>query len=362
MNILFLNYEFPPLGGGASPVSLEIARGYVRKGHSVDVVTMSYKDLPFYESIEGINVYRVKSMRLKKEICHPWEQLSYLISAWRFLKRRMGENTYDINHTHFIIPTGVLALRLKRKYGLPYILTSHGSDVLGYNKRFTILYSLLKRPWKNIIRESKCVTAPSDFLIDSIKSITTDGRFQIITNGLDLKKFRPLKKEKRILVVARLFWNKGIHDILDAIRGMDMHGWTVAIVGEGPYREDLEKKIKENNLSNTVRLIGWLDNNSKEMKELYGKAGIFISASYFESFGLTVLEALSAGCYPLISDIGGHRYILNDDRYFFQKGNIVDLREKLSGLLTHEIPRHNVSLNRFSWMNVIKEYIALLEK
>ena len=36
--ILVLNYEFPPLGGGASPVSYEIARGYVKLGQKVDVV------------------------------------------------------------------------------------------------------------------------------------------------------------------------------------------------------------------------------------------------------------------------------------------------------------------------------------
>lgn len=35
-----LNYEFPPLGGGASPVSFEIAKGYVKLGNEVDVVTM----------------------------------------------------------------------------------------------------------------------------------------------------------------------------------------------------------------------------------------------------------------------------------------------------------------------------------
>ena len=115
MKILFLNYEFPPIGGGASPVSLEIAKGYVQKGHEVDVVTMSYRDLPAFEVVEGINVYRVRSLRSKKEICHPWEQLTYLFSAWRFLARRLKKIRYDINHTHFIIPTGVLALLAQKK-------------------------------------------------------------------------------------------------------------------------------------------------------------------------------------------------------------------------------------------------------
>ena len=45
LKILMLNYEFPPLGGGASPVSYEIAKGYTKLGHDVDVVTMGFKGL-----------------------------------------------------------------------------------------------------------------------------------------------------------------------------------------------------------------------------------------------------------------------------------------------------------------------------
>ena len=47
--ILMLNYEFPPLGGGASPVSYSIAKGYVSLGHSVTVVTMGFHSLAAFE-------------------------------------------------------------------------------------------------------------------------------------------------------------------------------------------------------------------------------------------------------------------------------------------------------------------------
>lgn len=362
MRILFLNYEFPPIGGGASPVSLEIARGYVKSGHVVDVVTMSYGDLPRREVVDGINVYRVRSLRSKKEICHPWEQLTYLLSARTFLLSRCRQVAYDINHTHFIIPTGILALWVNKKFGIPYIVTSHGSDVLGYNKRFALLYPFLKRPWKSIIRHALCVTAPSDFLIQKIQDITRDGTFRTIANGLDLARFKPLKKEKKILIVARLFQNKGIQDILDALKGIDIGDWTVDIVGDGPYREALEQKARINGVSGRIRFHGWIDNESDDMKKFYGRAAIFISASYFESFGLTVLEAISAGCYPLVSDIGGHRFILNDDRFFFSKEDSGELREKLKGLMKRGPGDFSIDIERFSWNNVIRDYLSLLER
>ena len=49
MRILVLNYEFPPLGGGAAPVSRDIAVQLSKKGHNVTVVTMGYQELPTYE-------------------------------------------------------------------------------------------------------------------------------------------------------------------------------------------------------------------------------------------------------------------------------------------------------------------------
>jgi len=54
MRILILNYEFPPLGGGASPVSYEIAKGYVKLGHEVSVVTMVFQGLKKFEIKDGI--------------------------------------------------------------------------------------------------------------------------------------------------------------------------------------------------------------------------------------------------------------------------------------------------------------------
>lgn len=357
LRILILNYEFPPLGGGASPVSYEIAKGYVKLGHKVDVVTMHYKGLPKFEIKDGINIYRVRCLRSKKEMCTTPEMLSYVLSAKHFLNKHLKAHSYDINHTHFIIPTGIVALWAKKKFGLPYIITSHGSDVLGYNKRFDKIYPLLSKKWKEIIKEAKILTTPSKFLQDEITKQTKEGRFVVIPNGIDPTKFKPLKKEKKILVVARLFQNKGVQDILDALKGLDMKGWTVDIVGDGPYRKFLENKVRENGLKKVVKFHGWLDNNSSEMKSLYGHASIFISASYFESFGLTILEAVLSGGYIILSDIPGHRsFDLNEKNYFKPK-DVTKLRKSL-GTWTEKKKKFTAYKfdKSFYWSNIIQKY------
>ena len=357
LRILMLNYEFPPLGGGASPVSYEIAKGYVKLGHSVDVVTMHYKGLPFYKIKDGIHIYRVKCIRKKKEMCTTLEMFTYVVSAKHFLKAHLKTHNYDINHTHFIIPTGIVSLWAKKKFGLPYIITSHGSDVLGYNKRFNKVYPLISGKWKSIIKEAKVVTTPSQFLQNEIKKHNIQGKFEVIPNGIDKNKFKPMKKEKRILVVARLFPNKGVQDILDALKGIDLKDWKVDIVGDGPYRQFLENKAKEHSLEDKVVFHGWIDNNSSKMKQLYGHASIFISASYFESFGITILEALSAGCYPLISDISTHRELVGLDNLFQGKD---ELRQKIVKLMKSKIK--SVRLFDFYLEDLIKQYNKVMLK
>ena len=361
LRILMLNYEFPPLGGGASPVSYEIAKGYTKLGHKVDVVTMGYKDLPSFEVKDNINIYRVKCIRSKKEICHPWEQLSYLTSAKKFLKQHMKTHSYDINHTHFIIPTGVLALWLKKHYNLNYIITSHGSDVLGYNNKraFKYIYPLLKGPWKKIIAEAKYVTTPSKFLQSKIKEITKDGNFIVIPNGIDPLKFKPQKKENRILIVARLFENKGVQDIIEALNGLDIKDYKVDIVGEGPYRSFLESKVKQYNLKSKVKFHGWIDNKSKELKSLYAKSKIFISASYFENMSIVLLEAVASGCIVIASNVGGNPEVITNKNNLFQVQNINELRNKISLAMNNKLKPTELN-NKFQWENITKEFEGVL--
>ncbi|MCA9496430.1 MAG: glycosyltransferase family 4 protein [Nanoarchaeota archaeon] len=361
LRILMLNYEFPPLGGGGSPVAYEIAKGLVALGHKVDVVTMGFKDLPSFEVVDGINVYRVKSLRRKKEICTTPEMFSYVISAKLFLRKFLKNNKYDICHCHFIIPTGLLAPWIKKKFGLEYVLTSHGSDVLGYNKRFEKVYPFVQKPWKKVVKEAKLITTPSLFLQKEIKKIMPDGNFKVIPNGIDTSRFKAMKKEKTILIVARLFVNKGVQDVLDALKGLDLQDWKVQIVGDGPYKDFLVNKCHENGLDEKVEFLGWVDNKSDRMKELYGKATIFISASYFENMSIVLLEALASGCYVLATNVGGNPEVVPNESLFKVK-NPQDLREKLEYVLSKKtIKKMNIK-PEYEWDKVNHMFSEVLEE
>ena len=59
LKILIVNYEFPPLGGGGGVATLDLGLEWVKEAQ-VDILTSHFKGLPFYENLNGINVYRTK--------------------------------------------------------------------------------------------------------------------------------------------------------------------------------------------------------------------------------------------------------------------------------------------------------------
>ncbi|MFA6098535.1 MAG: glycosyltransferase family 4 protein [Patescibacteria group bacterium] len=369
MKILLLNYEFPPLGGGASPVSYDIALRLSTIGKfDIDVVTMHYRGLPRKEIInEHFTIYRVPSWRAKKEICHPWEQLTYLISGFFKCLSLIHKNKYNLCYCHFIIPTGVLAYLLKILFKLPYIITSHGSDVIKYNPRFKRIYPLITGVWKTILKNSLIITTPSIFLARQIKNVypkLDSNKIKIIPNGIEKNKFSPLKKEKTILLVTRILLNKGVQVVLEAVKGTNINDWNIIIVGEGPARKQLEILTRHYKLDKKVTFLGWVKNPSEKLRNLYGSASIFVLPSFFENMNVTLLEAMASGCAILATNVGGNPEVIGSAGILFSPRNPAELRKKLLDLINNE---KNLSLFKqasrirfekyFSWEIIIQEYL-----
>jgi glycosyltransferase involved in cell wall biosynthesis len=365
LKILMLNYEFPPLGGGASPVSYEIAKGYVKLGHSVDVVTMGFKDLPSYEVKDGINIYRVKCLRSKKEICHPWEQLTYIISAKKFLKKHMKTHTYDINHTHFIIPTGIIALWLKKKYNLPYIITSHGSDVPGFNTdRFKQLHKFTGPILRKVCKNAKIIIPLSQYLNTLIKENIGEYKVRVIPNGVYIDKFQPKAKKKIILSTGRLLPRKGFQYLIKAVSNKD-YNYEVHIAGDGPMMQELRALAEESKTK--IVFHGWMDNNSKEYKQLLEEASIYVLASEKENASIALLEAMSAGCAIITSSISGCPETIGNSGLIVEAKNSEQIRDAIESLVNNpkkmqrleKLARKRI-IKMFDWNKIIKEYEEVL--
>lgn len=373
MKILVLNYEYPPLGGGAAPVCRDLASGMALCGHKVTVVTMGYAGLPNHESSDGVEIYRLKCLRTKAHSCMPWEQFSYILAAKRFLKRHLLQCQYDVCHTHFVIPTGPIARWAKKHFGLPYVITAHGSDVEGHNDKTYIktMHRILRPAWRQIVREAYAVAAPSEYLLKLMKRELPSGHYLRIPNGVDISKYNIdcSLKEKRILLMGRMQAAKNFQTVFRAIAMISntiWDSWIVDVLGDGPFRSELEKLCKELGIESRIKFNGWIENGSPEQFDYLMKASIYISASYFENCPMAVLEAMAAGCYPLLSDIEGHRQFFSGEEgsFFFKADNTRELAKKIELLLSMGLRGCSVKkmdLSAYDNEYVVKKYLKLLE-
>jgi glycosyltransferase involved in cell wall biosynthesis len=315
MRILTLSYEFPPVGGGGAKVVHGLARELVAAGHEVDVVTMAFRDLPRRERVDGIEVHRIPCWRRSAAVCQPLEMAAYLGRAFGYVVRLARERRYDVNHTHFILPDGILALALARRLGLPYVLTPHGSDVPGYNPdRFTRLHRFTLPVWRDIVGGAARVVSPSEHLAGMIRRHAPAAPLDVIPNGIDVARFRATRERcDRVLVVSRLFPRKGVQYLLAALDGAGLD-CPVEVVGTGPYEADLRAHAAALDVPAPVRFHGWLDNTGPALRELYETSRIFVFPSEAENFPIVLLEAMAAGlaivttrgtgCDAVIGDAG----------------------------------------------------------
>ncbi|HEX3036635.1 MAG TPA: glycosyltransferase family 4 protein, partial [Thermodesulfobacteriota bacterium] len=287
MKILMLSYEFPPIGGGGSKVVYGLSKELVGLGHDVDLITMGFQRLPGYEQVNGVNVYRVPCIRTSESICSSPEMASYVFSAIPTVLRLVKRKKYHINHTHFIFPDGLVSFILKEITGLPYIITAHGSDVPGYNpNRFKVGHKLLSPVWGKVVQNAEQIICLSESLKSLVLKRISDTQITVVPNGMDMNKFQSDgNKQRRILLVSRMFERKGFQYFLKSLEGVGLE-YEICIVGDGPYLSTLQRMA--NNLKMRVKFCGWLENMSSELKELYETSSIFIFPSESENFPIVL--------------------------------------------------------------------------
>ncbi|MBQ1333703.1 MAG: glycosyltransferase family 4 protein [Lachnospiraceae bacterium] len=367
MKILSLNYEYPPLGGGAGALSEDLNRQLAAAGHRVCVVTMYYPGLPKHEVKDSVEIFRIPCIRRNKSSCSMGEALTYLFALRRFMETRAELRNFDVCHAHFVVPTGLGALGIRRRWGIPYIITAHGSDVEGHNDQpmIRLMHRMIRGLWRKIADRAFCVVSPSTVLEILMSKHYLPKRHCIIPNGIDLSCYSGGQTEKKpvILLIGRMQESKNFQTVLKALSlvGTDsLNGWRVEIVGEGPVKDQLETLAERLGLSGTVTFRGWVDHGSGLHSELLRESAVFVSASRFENCPIAVLEAAASGCSLILSDIPGHTSLIGDQARYFPADDARALAEILSAELEKKRIPKRYDLRRFSWETVEPRYEKLL--
>ncbi|HWQ11513.1 MAG TPA: glycosyltransferase family 4 protein [Roseiflexaceae bacterium] len=364
MRIMMLNYEYPPIGGGASPVTRALSEHLAGAGHEVDVVTMGFRALPRLETFGRLRVFRVPALRRSPVRAVTVEMLSYLASALPQALALARRQRYDVVHAHFLLPTGPLALAAGRAAGSPVVITAHGSDVPGYNPdRFKRGHRLLAPAWRAIARGADAIVSPSHYLRDLVRA-GCDVPVDVIPYGFDAPPARPAPKRRRILFVSRLFPRKGAQYLLEALAGLDLAGWEVVVAGDGPMLAPLQEQARA--LGLPVDFRGFL--KGPLLEELYASSAIFALPSLQDNFPVVLLEALSHGCAVITSGISGMPEVVGDAGLLTPPGDVAAIRAALRRLMEDDAlraalgERARAQVAHFGWETILARHLALYER
>ncbi|MDQ2768789.1 MAG: glycosyltransferase [Gemmatimonadota bacterium] len=320
LRILLLNYEYPPLGGGAGIASAALARRLAARGIVVDVVTSRPDGVRDPERRSGLQcitvapnltLYRVHSRRRGIHQAGFFGAASYLYSAIPAARQLLRAHRYDVVHIYFSLPTGALipALPLGRT---PVVVSLRGSDVPGYderNARLVLAHRLLRPLTRWIWRRASRVVPVCDSLGQLARETLPSLEYCVIGNGVDLELFRPgiaaaLRESRPVqcLAVGRLIERKGLVDVLRAWSVLPRGMYALEIAGGGPQDTALRALATELQLLNDVRFAGPL--TREEIAERCQRADLFVLTPYEEAFGNVFAEAIAAGLPVIGSDIG----------------------------------------------------------
>ncbi|OGY36941.1 MAG: hypothetical protein A3E36_04610 [Candidatus Andersenbacteria bacterium RIFCSPHIGHO2_12_FULL_45_11b] len=374
MNLLFINNEFPPIGGGGSTVTKYAISYLVRAGHTVTLITSRYKDLPHRETIDGATVIRIPALRKYKDYSSAVELVSFGVSALAYSLYFIMKYRVDFVFAFFAVPAGWVAWILSYVRGIPYGVYFGGSDIPNANpSRFTAIYPiitpLLKAIWKRASFRSVC----SEDLQALAKKADADSEFLYIPNGVETGRFvpidRPANPKVKILFIGRLIPRKGFDRVVHAlpkVRELAQVPFEVEVVGTGKYRQELDELGEQLGVSDLIRYVGMVPYD--QLEKSYQYADVFVLMSLSEGMPSVILEAMGCGLPVIASNVGGNNEIVHEGKngYLIAGNNIDDLAEKLSTLINDKSLRLGMGKKsrayamEYDWKNIMNKYNTLI--
>lgn len=359
--ILMLNYEFPPLGGGAANATKYILKEFAKYDDmKIDLITSSTSNFKIENFASNITIHYLDIGKNNKNRLNQTnkELLIYSKKTYFYCKKLVQINNYDLCHAFFGIPCGFIAKRL----GLPYIVSLRGSDVPFYSQKYYWLDKLaFRRLSINIWNNANSVIANSEGLRDLAYQTKSDKTIGVIYNGIDCDEFickSNYKTSKTIRIIAgtRLIKRKGFIYLIRALK--ELKNVKLSLIGEGSEFDIL--KNEANKLGVDVDFLGFIEHN--KISSILLQQDLYVLPSFNEGMCNFTLEAMASGLPILVTDIGGTKELLKDNGFLIKKKNSNDIRKKIEiflndfSLIEKMGKKSRKIAENMNWTGIAKSY------
>jgi glycosyltransferase involved in cell wall biosynthesis len=351
LRILTLTHNYPRFAGDpAGAFVARIAEGAAARGHEVEVIAPHAPGTAQEERGSGVRIRRFRYGPDALErvaytgslhggtLRSPLAALAFpgFLLAFRLAVRRaIGEFSPDVVHAHWWIPGGWFASRGET----PYLITCHGSDV-----RLLERGDLVRRIALPVFRRAARITTVSRFLAEDIQRMlpALEAGVEVAPMPVDVSGWlegarSPKVDPPRLLYAGNLVPSKGVDVLLRAVAELTRRGVAceLKILGAGPARPSLEALAGELGIASRTTWAPFVP--QARMAGEYGASTVTVlpSRGRAEGLGLTLVEALLAGCSVVGTAAGGIPEVVVHEQtgLIARDGDPADLADQIQRLL-----------------------------
>jgi len=321
MRVLFITHNYIRYRGDFAGVFLHLlATKLIDSGIEVTVLAPHDQGVALEEKIEGVRIVRFRYASddresfayrgdMHRRLMRPKGlfQLFTFLRAWRQRAQElMRSERFDLLVAQWALPAGWMAGRLAREYGVPFVVSSHGTDI-----------RLLSRLWparmaaRSALVDAQKWTVVSAFLAEAAKKSLPHLSEKITVAPLPANDgvFFPApgveRRNNHILSVTRFTQQKRVGVFIDALAELRRRGvnFSAEIVGAGPRQAEALSQIARTELEGFVTLTPPM--SQEALRSKYSSAAVIALSSVDEGFGMALVEGALCGCLPVGARSGG---------------------------------------------------------
>ncbi len=347
MNILILTSNYPtkylPSSGSFVESQVNLLKS---RGHSVDVLICDFQKIPRRNPVKLVlGLFQKSKVELQNQT---YLDINFINIGTKIYTQQFEFinaekiTSYDIIHAHDCIWAGYLSLLLNKKYKINYAITSHVPYVINDNWiNFKLTF--------NILSSSKLIFTVGQQDKNMLSCVFPADKIQLLGNFIDEEIYYPSSKKVKnkftISSIASTSLRKNIPLFISLIGLVKNANKAVkdfkvilvlAEVSDGITIEQIKCLIEKNGLDNIIELK--LNLPQKEIIEVYKETDLYVSTSGFETFGMTIAEALAMDIPTVIIKNGASEdFIPIDSGSVFLETEIQDMSEKIIMHINEEI-------------------------
>jgi glycosyltransferase involved in cell wall biosynthesis len=281
------------------------------------------------------------------------------------------KNKVDVYHS----PANVLPII--KVPGVKYVLTIHDLSFLVFPEQYPRIFNMYYKAitWLSIKNADVIVADSKSTKKDILKYYNvSSNKIKVVYLGVNYiyrtnTKRARLVKDKYLFSITTHPQRKNIYGVLEALATNEhLRKYRYVIAGLIPNANLVQLKERISNLGLTKIVIVYGYASEEELISLYQNAEIFVYPSFYEGFGLPVIEAMSCGCPVIVSNNSSLIEVIPDNQWTVDPNKTNNISSKMNQLINLSgtqrkdlVKRNQKFINKFNWLDSASNYVEIFK-